>query len=173
MPTPSTDISQMIERQLAVQLKMKPVGRDPRDLEGDELMEFIRWNILAMEDELHEALKECGWKPWATSRHLNRDLFLKEMVDAWHFFMNMLLAISPGRLPADIAEEFAEEYFKKAQINEDRQATGYDGLVNKCRNCGKDLDALGVRLYSGLWEAYFCDRTCIGEYGRKVHQSEG
>jgi hypothetical protein len=161
----------MIERQLQVQLKMKPVGRDPRDLEGNEMMEFIRWNILALEDELHEALKECGWKPWATSRHLNRDLFIKEMVDAWHFFMNLLLVVSPGRSSEQLAEEFAEKYFEKAQINEERQKSGYSGVETKCSNCGRDLDAAGVRIYSGVYDAYFCSRTCIGEYGRKVSDS--
>lgn len=151
---------------------MKPVGKDPRDFEGEQLMEFLRWNVLALEDELHEALNECGWKPWATSRHVNRDLFVKEMVDAWHFFMNLLLAISPGRLPIDIAEEFAQLYEEKNRINAERQKAGYDGISGKCRNCSKDLVTLGVRIHSELYDADFCDRTCLGEYGRKVKQDE-
>lgn len=160
----------MLEKQLQLQLKI--IRRDPRDLEGEELMEYIRLNVLCIEDELHEALKECGWKPWATSRHLNRELFMKEMVDAWHFFMNIMLAISPGRLPLDIAEEFAQMYVEKNRINAERQATGYDGVENKCRNCHRDLDTLGVKIYSGVYDAYFCDRTCLGEYGKKINRDK-
>ncbi|PYS90465.1 MAG: hypothetical protein DMF62_04700 [Acidobacteria bacterium] len=167
MSTSPTDISQMLEKQLQLQLRI--IG-DPRDLEGAELMEYIRTNVLALEDELHEALRECGWKPWATSKHLNREAFMKEMVDAWHFFMNIMLGISPGMSPEALAAEFAEKYYAKNQVNQDRQRTGYDGVANRCRNCHKDLDQAGVSLYSPLYAGSFCDRTCVGEYGRKVRE---
>src|SRR5580765_5496197 len=111
MPMSSTDISQMLEKQLQLQLKI--IKKDPRDLEGAELMEYICMNMLSLEDELHEAMKECGWKPWASEKYMNREAFMKELVDAWHFLMNLMLAISPGRLPLDIAEEFAGKYYEK------------------------------------------------------------
>jgi len=125
-------------------------------------------NVISLEDELHEAMKECGWKPWASEKYMNRDAFMKEMVDVWHFFMNLLLAISPGKLPIEISEEFAARYIEKNRVNAERQTVGYTGVDGRCSNCGKDLAALGVSIHSEVHEADFCDRTCLGEYGRKA-----
>lgn len=115
-------------------LQVKSYKKDPRGLEDEERAEFIRWNVLALEDELHEALAEVGWKPWATSRHLNREEFKGELVDALHFYMNLLLA-------ADItAEELLEAYQVKRTKNAKRQADGYDGVTGKCPRCMRALD---------------------------------
>ena len=47
------------------------------------------------------------------------DKFKKEMVDAFHFFMNILLA-------ADMdSEDLFNEYLEKNKINIDRQNNGY------------------------------------------------
>lgn len=170
MSQSSTDISQMLEKQLQLQLKI--IKRDPRDLDGAELMEYICMNMLSLEDELHEAMKECGWKPWATEKYMNREAFMKELVDAWHFLMNMMLAISPGRLPLDIAKEFATKYYEKNRINAERQTAGYAGVDGRCGFCGKDLTKLGISIHSEVHEMDFCDRTCLGEYGKKVKQGE-
>jgi dimeric dUTPase (all-alpha-NTP-PPase superfamily) len=170
MPTSSTDISQMLEKQL--QLQKKSFGLDPRNLDADKLMEYICMNVLSLEDELHEAMKECGWKPWATDKYMNRDAFLKELVDAWHFFMNILLAISPGKTTTEISEEFATRYYEKNRINAERQRAGYTGVDGRCGFCGKNLALLGVSLHSEVHDMDFCDRTCLGEYGRKVKHGE-
>lgn len=115
-------------------LQVQSYKKDPTALSDEERAEFIRWNVLALEDELHEALAEVGWKPWATSRHLNREAFKGEMVDAFHFLMNLLLA-------ADIsAEEFLEGYQAKRRKNAKRQSDGYDGVSTKCPGCNRALD---------------------------------
>lgn len=119
-------------------LQQKSYKKDPTTLDDEERAEFIRWNVLALEDELHEALQEVGWKPWATSRHLNRDAFKGELVDAYHFFMNLMLA-------ADIdADEFLEAYQAKRTKNAKRQAEGYDGVTGKCPHCKRALDDSAV-----------------------------
>src|SRR5690606_25002112 len=94
-------------------------GLDPADLPEEERIEFIRWNVLALTDELHEALNECGWKPWATSRHVNEEAALKELIDAWHFFMNLLWAIG-GRALKDndaLADALFNAYVAKNKRN--------------------------------------------------------
>lgn len=134
----------MLRMQNRLQKRMK--DGSPLDLEGERRAEFVRWNVLALEDELHEALQEMGWKPWATSRHLNAELMLKEMVDAWHFFMNILLAIcsEEGWSQDELLDRFTKLYIIKNEINLQRQEEGYDGVAGKCSQCHRDLKEVGV-----------------------------
>lgn len=122
----------MLDAQRALQINT--YGIDPPTLDGDERVEFIRWNVLALEDELHEALGEVGWKPWATSRHLNRESYVGELVDAWHFLMNLLLVAGVTE------EEFVARYDAKRRRNAERQVEGYDGVADKCPKCWRALD---------------------------------
>lgn len=100
----------------------------------EERVLFARDQILALLDEAHEALAEIGWKPWATSRHMNRDAFVSELVDAWHFLMNLLLAaqVKP--------HEFFSLYIAKNEKNAKRQREGYDGVSTKCPACKRAYD---------------------------------
>lgn len=115
-------------------LQIKSYGQDPLELGNEELMDWIRWNVLACEDELHEAMAESGWKPWATSNHINKEAFFHEMIDAWHFFMNLLLVTGYS------ANDFYRAYIDKHHLNAKRQADGYDGIAGKCKVCGRALD---------------------------------
>jgi len=109
-------------------------GLDFSKLTQEERIEAITWNMLALQDELHEALAEVGWKPWAASRHINREAYVAELVDAWHFFMNLLLLV-------DVSEiEFRKAYYAKRNRNNQRQKEGYDGVSGKCTGCGRALD---------------------------------
>jgi hypothetical protein len=61
------------------------------------------------------------------------------MVDAFHFFMNILLATGNGRSPYKIAVDFTNEYFRKRVVNAQRQRDGYTGL-EKCPGCKRALE---------------------------------
>lgn len=128
----SADLQAAFAAQLNLQIDS--YGANPLELMEEDRIEFIRWNVLALEDELHEALAETGWKPWATSRHINTDKFHGELVDAFHFFMNLCLV---SGLTAD---QLLERYFEKRSINAKRQARGYDGVEGKCPKCRRALD---------------------------------
>lgn len=133
-------IADMLELQR--ELQVNSYGKDPAAiLDGHERMDFIRWNVLALEDELHEALAETGWKPWAKSQHVNDEAFYGEMVDAWHFFMNLMLVTGMT------AEKLEEGYRAKRLKNAARQRDGYDGVSTKCQLCKRALDddAVGCR----------------------------
>jgi dimeric dUTPase (all-alpha-NTP-PPase superfamily) len=134
-------LAQMLNLQENLQKYMKPIGRIPAELTGDDRAEFLRWNVVALEDELHEMLGEVGWKPWATSRHLNGTPALKEMVDAWHFFLNILLVIGAELelTNEDLAQRFYHSYVGKNAINRERQLSNYDGLTSKCLFCKTEL----------------------------------
>ena len=142
-----SDLDTMLEMQR--QLQVKHYGKDPSDLSGEERALFIKDMILALTDELHEALAKVGWKPWATSRHVNREAFLGEMTDAFHFFMNLLIVTGYD------GQDLLKAYEQKSMINEQRQIDGYDGISSKCPGCGRALDDPGVfcRVDSNL---YFC-----------------
>jgi dimeric dUTPase (all-alpha-NTP-PPase superfamily) len=93
---------------------------------------------LALTDELHEALNETGWKPWATSRHFNRAAFVGEMIDVLHFWANLVLVAGVNE------QSILDLYFEKADKNAKRQLLGYDGVEGKCKTCGRAFDDAAV-----------------------------
>lgn len=113
-------LEEMLKMQAELQLKYS--GVYPTELSGDERKDFIRTMVLACTDELHEALREAPWKPW--SKHTEwtfeeNDRFKDELVDAWHFMMNLILVSGMS------ADEFFERYLRKNGINHDREDGGY------------------------------------------------
>jgi dimeric dUTPase (all-alpha-NTP-PPase superfamily) len=142
-------------------LQRQSYNTDPRNLSDQERAEWIRWNVLALTDELHEALNEVGWKPWATSRHLNRDAYKGELVDAFHFFINLCLVAEIS------ADEIIESYFRKRERNAARQVNGYTGL-NKCPGCRRAWD--DIEASEKTYTAYrnqegvtYCSTKCAEE----------
>lgn len=142
----------MLQAQRALQIES--FGSDPCALEGEARTEFIRWNQQALTAELFEMLDETGWKPWATSRHVHADLAFKEMIDGWHFFMNILLAIHGPQIiqlgdswAEELAVLFNQRYFEKKEINAQRQIDGYDGVTGKCEKCKRDLATVKLTWY--------------------------
>lgn len=127
-----TDLNVLFEAQRSLQ--KESYGKDPAELRGDEAIQFIKDMHIALTDELHEALAETGWKPWATSRHINHEAFKGELVDAFHFFMNLCMVVDMS------PEELAEKYMAKRAKNAQRQRDGYDGVSTKCPGCNRALD---------------------------------
>lgn len=152
----------MLEKQLQLQQEHMKDG-DPRHLADDAMADFMRWNFAACVIELSEAMQEVGWKPWATDRDIRVTSFVAEMVDAFHFFMNMLLC-GTGASPENIAELFTTRYLEKNEINAKRQMEGYTGL-EKCRACGRDLETPGEnRGYVRYMDLRFCDNKCLRDW---------
>ncbi len=138
----------MLQRQRDLQtLSFK---KDPCTMTVEERAAFIKWNQQALNAELFEMLDEVGWKEWATSRHINADAAFKEMVDAWHFFMNILLAIYGPLVEREgvesLAHAFQRAYLDKREVNATRQAEGYDGVAGKCPGCHRDLKEVTIVL---------------------------
>lgn len=158
-----TDLGDFLRSQL--HLQTNSFGDDPRNLRGEALADYVMWNVTALSDELHEALQEIKWKPWLTTgrgQWVNRDAFLGELVDAFHFLLNLILASAAdengGDMPGDLAHEFALRYQAKRRVNARRQSDGYDGT--------KDVDGRAtdepVVAYDSMGR-----RTCcrpVGEY---------
>lgn len=146
-PTPDEEMPDRLSHMLSKQSQLQ---RDAyaTDLTGPmpdaTRMNLIRTNAFALIAEIMEAVDETGWKPWATSNHIRQPAFNGEMVDAWHFFMNLMLVANPGRTPSELAYELYRGYIAKNTKNAERQAEGYDGVSTKCPICGRALDDEGT-----------------------------
>lgn len=90
-------------------------------MDNEERIAFIRQNVLALEDELHEALREVGWKSWARTKYVHETRLQEELIDALHFMLSLLLAANMD------ADEVYERYLTKNRINRRRQQEGYSG----------------------------------------------
>jgi len=88
--------------------------------------EFININILACLDELSESLRETCWKNpsyiscgWKTTQEFNEENFKEELIDLWHFIIN--LSIASGMKYNELFERFC----KKNKVNHERQDKKY------------------------------------------------
>lgn len=103
--------------------------------DGEALANYVLWNHSALIIELSEFMDEVQWKPWVKTRGgLNRELAVKELIDAAHFLGNLAVALGVTD------EEWERRYREKQAINSKRQADGYDGVSTKCTNCSRALD---------------------------------
>jgi len=125
-------LEQMFRQQYEMQRDV--YGIDYATLTDEERIHHFKEMLHAMNDEMHEALGEMGWKPWASSKHFNADAVQAELVDAWHFFMNLVM-ISVGG-----PETLFEGYQQKRLKNIARQQEGYDGVSTKCTKCKRAFD---------------------------------
>jgi dimeric dUTPase (all-alpha-NTP-PPase superfamily) len=110
-------LEEMLNLQAKLQLRYH--GVHPSELRYDAQKDYIRTMVLATTDELHEALRETAWKPWSSADGINHDAFKSELVDAFHFFMNLMLVANIT------ADEFFNEYLRKNGINHGRIDDGY------------------------------------------------
>lgn len=131
---------------------------DPRAVSEDPRAscEYIKDMSLATMDEIHELLGEVGWKPWATSRHINVESARREWIDAWHFMMNLA-----NKLGMD-EEMISRMYYQKAAINLARIRAGYDGVTTKCPGCKRALDDDGTLCYlDEVRSEYWCNDLAV------------
>lgn len=122
------------------ELQRTAMGRDPLLMSMEDRVAYVKDMIFALEHELHEAADEVTWKSWTKGpADINEDAFFGELVDAWHFLMNLFLVAY--QIPAaDLAYRLAGWYDWKRAINIKRQEDGYDGRSTKCFDCGRALD---------------------------------
>jgi hypothetical protein len=116
------------------------------EMEGDKpqnirkLVEYMRWNMLAIDDELAEMRQAISWKPWQhDAPYADREEIVKEAVDVLHFVANIIVA-------AGGTDEMLDKfYIEKMERNKERQLKGYkvkDQGV-KCELCTRALDDVG------------------------------
>lgn len=132
-------------------------GMDFSTLSGDKLADYVTMNVLAATDELHEALAEIQWKPWAKNRgDIIRESYVDEIIDTVHFVANLLTAVGVSD------EEWQERYQAKQARNRARQAAagGYDARRSKCPRCRRELDKPGATRWDSHWQMLIC-ASCL------------
>jgi hypothetical protein len=155
---PSTDmLGEIFSRQEYFQ---RLLGHAWEDMTEEERVGYLKDQILALLDETHEALNEMGWKPWASSRHLNAPEFAGELVDILCFLVNLALGV--GLTPT----QFFQMHEEKALRNIQRQEAKYDGLTGKCPVCKRALDDLiakGICTQIEFAGRQYCSPACAME----------
>lgn len=89
-----------------------------KDIDKDK-EQYIKDMSMALVDEVMEAVRETPWKPWKKQQDYKREEFQKELVDAWHFLINLTLV--SGMSSDDLFDAFLEKH----QVNNDRQKNKY------------------------------------------------
>ena len=119
----------MLQMQKDLQTRL---GTDFDNLSEEDKANFMRNHRGYLADEIAEALYEMPfYKLWKSYDKMStaqvNDAWLKvkmELVDSWHFFMNLLLC------SGFTAEEFFEMYMAKNKENHRRQDAGYSSDVS-------------------------------------------
>ena len=81
--------------------------------------EYINIQSLALIVEITEALQETPWKPWKQNSTYDRLKFQKELIDCWHFLINLSL------VAFETENDFYQMFIEKNNINIKRQEDGY------------------------------------------------
>lgn len=122
---PDDRLATMMKLQESFQKRFNPSFPD---MPTEAKVDFIMKHSIYLEQEIQEALYELpffkSWKDYSkmTEAEIAEafDKYRKEMIDAWHFFMNMLLAAGMT------ADDLFDEYIEKNLENIRRQEVGYD-----------------------------------------------
>lgn len=110
-----SQLQEMFDKQQQFQEKL---GNLPlQDL--DHHMDFLKEQAIALIDELMEAMREVPWKSWKKNQEYNVIEHNEEIIDMWHFLINISLAA--GMESDDIHGMFME----KNKINNQRQEDNY------------------------------------------------
>jgi len=80
---------------------------------------FIKDMILALTCEAMEALQEVPWKEWKKNQKFDTDKFKAEIIDIWHFLINLSMAAGLDE------KSLYDEFMKKNRKNFQRQKEGY------------------------------------------------
>lgn len=138
------------------------LGHNYNDMSTEELIEYLKGQIMALQAETIEALDEMSWKPWTHGeKFVNREALGGELADILCFLVNLALGVGLT------AKDLYALHQEKAARNIKRQEDRYDGVQGKCPVCRRDLTDLKVKGIStgNLGGIDFCDRVeCITTY---------
>ena len=108
-------LDKLFEKQVILQTRL---GNLPYKSD-EQRQKFINMMTIACIDEVMEAIRETRFKDWKKNQEYNEDKFQDELVDAWHFLINLSLA--SGMTAQSLYDKFTE----KNKINHERQDRKY------------------------------------------------
>jgi len=146
-------LADMINAQHKLQVTL---GNNITEMTSEQRITYIKDQVLALQLEIGEFLNEVGWKPWATSRHINTDAAFGELRDTWQFLTNLMMVVT-GETGDKLAARLETELYRKHTINYDRIGK-YDGVSSKCPGCGRALDDPDVKCTrsNDTWNQFVC-----------------
>ena len=106
-----TDLRDLFNLQRALQKKI--------DFTSMTLTQYIRLMFIGIVTEACEALECVNWKPWKQAQDNSETKFKEEIVDIWHFLINLTLASGMD------AEEVMDRFKNKNKVNVKRQEDKY------------------------------------------------
>lgn len=117
-------LADMLRTQEAFQVRLDPMFHNKST---EERVQFIKEHSIHLNQEINEMLYELPFfKPWKDYSNMSKeeqeaalDKARMEMIDAWHFFMNISIALG------FTAETFYDIYMCKISENHKRQDEGY------------------------------------------------
>lgn len=127
--TPMNKLAEMLDTQAKFQLRLDP---DFYAMSVKDRVAFIKEHSIHLNQEVNEMLYELPFfKPWKnydgmTAEQIDAafDKARMECVDAWHFFMNIMLALGFD------ADSFYTMYMAKNRENHRRQDVGYSAMMS-------------------------------------------
>lgn len=134
------------------------LGHNYNDMSTEELIEYLKGQIMALQAETIEALDEMSWKPWTHGeKTINREAMLGECADILCFLVNIVLGLG------FTADDFYRYHQEKALRNIKRQEDKYDGKADKCPGCKRDINDLKAKnIPTGNYGGVdYCSHECI------------
>lgn len=110
-----TDLQELFDLQLKFQTKVKHT----HGYEEMTWIEHVRLMFIGVITEACEFLEETNWKPWKKPGIMDEEKMRKEIIDLWHFVINLSLASDMN------AERVVEKFKEKNKINIKRQEDKY------------------------------------------------
>lgn len=90
------------------------------NLSHPDVQAEIRSTFAFLVEELMEAINLLKNKPWRQdARETDPEMFYEEFADAWHFWIELMIIAGMG------PDKVARYYFGKAEVNDERRASGY------------------------------------------------
>ena len=115
-------LDKLFDLQKKFQIRLKNI---PFESFSDR-QQFINLMTISCCDELLEALRETSWKNpqyikhgWKKTQEFNEGAFKEELIDVWHFLINLSLAAGLT------SSELYEAFLSKHQENNERQDNKY------------------------------------------------
>ena len=106
-------LREIFTKQINLQVKLGVKDK----IVGDQ--NYINEMSIALIDEVMEALRETPWKSWKKGQEFNQENFKNELIDAWHFLVNLSLASGMT------SQEVFDRYIEKNKVNHKRKEEGY------------------------------------------------
>ena len=126
------DLKKIFEKQIELNKRINPKLYE--DIQNDPELKrqwFLNFE-LAMRQESAEAIDSLNWKWWKKDEE-DWDNIKIELVDILHFWVSMCTIAGLS------AEDVVDLYFKKNQLNHDRQNQGYkEGSYEKVKDGVED-----------------------------------